>query len=132
MDGTENETEIAYYYTELEYYYCKQMGHDSFRAKLAVVNYSRTVSANYNTSLDLAGVGAIYSTLEASEEMGAPVLFDIPASNVGIIADTAAAYELGWLKDAELDYTGDGKLIMRVTFEYGLWRKSLNPTWAAV
>jgi len=61
--------------------------------------------------------------------MGAPVLFDLPTSNVGIDDDTAGDYILGWLKDAEIDYTGDGKIVMRITFEYGLWRATLYPTW---
>ena len=54
-----------------------------------------------------------------------PVLFSIPSSNIGIDEDDAGDYELGWFKDVEIDYTGDGKIMMKISFEFGLWRDSL-------
>lgn len=113
---------------EPEYAACIQREITSYRAKLPVVTWNRTVSVNYGAALDLAGVGAIWTTGDVVDEVGDTVLFDIPTENVGIRDETTGdGYHLGWLKDCTLDYTGDGKILMSITFEYGLWRASLYP-----
>lgn len=108
---------------ELEYWSCKVEGDDSYLCALPHVTWVRTVSENYSRDLDLANVGAIFSTDALVSAIGDPILFEIPTGNVGV--READGWTAGWRKMASTDISSDGKVILTITGTFGLWRDSL-------
>ena len=108
---------------EFEYYDCKSRGEDSYICKLPHVVWNRSVSENFSTAIDISGVGKVLSTSRMVAALGAPVLFSIPTGNVGV--RESSGWTAGWLVDAEVDYTSDGKLSLMIKGDFGLYRNSL-------
>ncbi len=106
--------------TKHAYYELRSRGVDNYRVKLPVVTWTRTVGVGYHTTYDLSQVGSIFSTANLAGSIGAPILFYIPTGNVGIVGD-GGNYTAGWMKDARVSMTGDGKAQIVLIAEYGLW-----------
>lgn len=105
------------------YYDLRSRKTESYEVSLPHVTWTRTVGLDYNTSLDLANVGSIFSTGSLAGSIGAPVLFTIPTGNVGII--TGTSHTAGWKKGGRFTFISDGKVQLVLTARYGLWANDL-------
>lgn len=108
---------------EFRYYDLRQRGVESYRTKLPTVIWTRTVGIGYSRSYDMEGTGKIFSTANLAGSIGAPVIFTIPTGNVGVTS--SGDYTAGWMKDAQVRNTGDGKVQVVLSAEYGLWANDL-------
>jgi hypothetical protein len=108
---------------EYRYYDLRSRKTESYEVAIPFVTWTRTVGLDYNTSMDLANVGAIFSTGNLAGSIGAPILFDIPTGNVGVL--TGGEYTAGWKKGGRFTYVSDGKVQLVLTARYGLWANDL-------
>jgi hypothetical protein len=108
---------------EFAYYDHIQRGTTEYRTKLPTVTWTRTVGSGYSRSFDMNGVGSIFSTANLAGSIGAPVIFTIPTGNVGVT--NGDGFTAGWMKDAQIRSTGDGKVQIVLAAEYGLWANDL-------
>lgn len=112
--------------TELIYFNLKLRGVDSYKAKLPVVTYVRTVSPSYADGLDLGNVGKIHTTDQVVGLVSSPILFSIPQNTIAV--SSGGNYLVGWQLDASLDRLANGNFQITEVYEFGVWEDDLYDT----
>jgi hypothetical protein len=107
--------------TELKYYNLKRRGVNSYRCALPVVTY--TITGPYNTAerLNVSSSGKIFDSVEIPVSS----FFVIGDINIGMSADSAGTFFVGWRLMAQGDYLANGNAQLIEEYEFGLWETDL-------
>lgn len=111
---------------EAQYYGLLLRGETTYRVKMPVITYTRTVPYDTVESLDVSNAGYIFSLSEVAGRVAAPIVFSIPEPNVGVAAGTN--YFKGYLFSSQMEFLADGRLSLIETYEFGLWSSILYST----
>ena len=88
-----------------------------------VLVYTRNVSQNFATQLELSDVGTCFSTANLPIPSG--LMSGITVPNVSNSIGVRPGYDLGWLKTARMNTTADGDRQLVTQFTYGSYSTSL-------
>jgi hypothetical protein len=107
--------------TELKYYNLKRRGVTSYRCALPVVTY--TITAPYNTleRLNVSQSGKIFDAVSIPVSS----FFVVGSINLGLSADSAGTFLVGWRLMAQGDYLANGNAQLIEEYEFGLWETDL-------
>jgi hypothetical protein len=107
--------------TELQYFNIRARGTTGYRFALPVVTY--TIAGPYNTQerLNVSQSGKIFDAVEIPVSS----FFVLGDINVGLSADLAGEYMVGWRLMVQGDYLANGNAQLIEEYEFGLWESVL-------